>query len=295
MSVQEVLEQFHFERVLSHDTRTKLIHILGRVQDEAAILTFEKAQFEDEEIPEMPKLINNLTNVVNNNIYGWGSANLMSRVPDTRVKMIYPATEVHISKYEAQERYLIAETPAIYNEYTYPYIQSIPPERTQWVQNILDGTSEADRVLLRDEDPENGFVILPDMKWDGSVEALYWVAIAMRNDVSSIRSLGKEHLDLLKRIRTKAYDLAKEKFGLQKHQLRLFVHYPPSYYHFHVHITAVSFIDAPGVTAGQAHLLDTIIDNIELYGDYYQRATIPTLVGKKFALYQAIKPSYVQE
>ncbi|KAG0172785.1 hypothetical protein DFQ28_002945 [Apophysomyces sp. BC1034] len=287
MSIPEVLEQFKFERVLSHDTRTKLLHVLGHVGDEAAILTFEKAQYEESEIPELPKLVQNLTDVVNNNIYGWGSANLASRLPDTRVKMIYPATEIHIRKYEAQARYMIAETPAIYEQMTYPYIQAIPTERIQWVQNILNGTSEADRVLFRDEDPENGFVILPDMKWDGSVESLYWVAIAMTNSIYSIRSLGKQHLGLLKNIRAGAYQLAKEKFGLQERQLRLFVHYPPSYYHFHVHITAVSFMDAPGVTAGQAHLLDTVIDNIELYGDYYQRATIPMVVGEKFPWYCA--------
>jgi m7GpppX diphosphatase len=34
------------------------------------------------------------------------------------------------------------------------------------VYNILAGEKEAERVLYRDEDPEQGFVLLPDLKWD---------------------------------------------------------------------------------------------------------------------------------
>lgn len=32
--------------------------------------------------------------------------------------------------------------------------------------NILAREKEAERVLYRDEDPQNGFVLLPDLKWD---------------------------------------------------------------------------------------------------------------------------------
>lgn len=36
------------------------------------------------------------------------------------------------------------------------------------VYQILGGLKEAERVIFRDEDPENGFIILPDLKWDGT-------------------------------------------------------------------------------------------------------------------------------
>jgi hypothetical protein len=40
------------------------------------------------------------------------------------------------------------------------------------------------------------------------------------------------------------------------------VHYPPSYYHFHIHVTAATF--APeNDRVGRAHLLDDIIENLE--------------------------------
>jgi hypothetical protein len=34
------------------------------------------------------------------------------------------------------------------------------------VYNILDGVKEAERVVHLDKDPETGFVLVPDLKWD---------------------------------------------------------------------------------------------------------------------------------
>ncbi|KAI9025820.1 HIT-like domain-containing protein [Phycomyces nitens] len=285
--LNDILNKFIFTRVLSHDTRTKLVHVLGRVGDEDAILTFEKAHFPDITIPTLARSTDKLIDPVENNIYSWALASVTTNVPNTHVKAIFPATELHIKKYEAQARFLVAETPALYQTVTLPFVKAIPASRTKWVQNILDGTSEADVVLFRDQDPLTGFVVLPDMKWNGAKESLYWVAITNRSDVLSLRSLNPDHMELLVKIRKAAHKLAKEKFDLEPHQLRLFVHYQPSYYHFHVHITAMSFMDAPGVTAGQAHLLDTIIDMLKLCPDYYQRATLPFVVGEHHPLYLA--------
>ncbi|KAI7864857.1 HIT-like domain-containing protein [Spinellus fusiger] len=270
-SLKEIVRDFTFQRVLSHDTKSKILHVL--------------AHYSDVIIPELAASTHRLVDATENTIYSWAMASIKTDSPDTHVKAIFPATELHIQKYEAQTRILVAETPELYQNVTLPFIKSIPAARLQWVRNILNGTSEADVVLHRDEDPLLGFVILPDMKWNGAKESLYWVAIINREDLLSLRSLEPCHLILLKRIRAMAYHLAKEKFDLDPYQLRLFVHYQPSYYHFHVHITAVSFADAPGVTAGQAHLLDSIIDMLTITPDYYQRATLPFVLGDRHSLY----------
>ncbi|KAI9481144.1 MAG: HIT-like domain-containing protein [Benjaminiella poitrasii] len=283
-SIKNILSKFRFVRVLSNDTRIKLVYLLGEVDGQDCILSFEKTQYEDSVIPMLAYSVNNMTDVVENNIYAWCTA-IISNTADTRLKVIFPATDVHIAKYEAQQRVMLLESPERYQTITLPYIKSIPEKRTQWVHNILNGTAESDRVIYHDHDPETGFVILPDMKWDGSVETLYWVAISMRSDILSLRSLTDEHIPFLKKLREKCYELTKEKAGLSPSQLRLFIHYQPSYYHFHVHITAVAFSDAPGVVSGQAHLLDTVIDHLELYPDYYQRATIPFVIGERHTLH----------
>jgi m7GpppX diphosphatase len=287
----DILKGFVFERVLSNDSRTKLVYVLGKYKEDECILSFEKVGFEDGTAATLAQSAKGFEDQVMNNIYGWALTNISENKLDTRVKVICPATETHILKYETQARIMYVETPSLYQQVTLPYIKSIPEKRIQWVKNILDGSAEAERVIHHDHDPETGFVILPDMKWDGHVETLYWVAITMRSDILSVRSLEGKHVGLLKKIRDTAYKLVKERTNLLPEQLRLFVHYQPSYYHFHVHITAVSFADAPGVVTGQAHLLDSVIDNLELYPDYYQRVTLPCVLGERHPLITAYNQS----
>lgn len=65
--------------------------------------------------------------------------------------------------------------------------------------NILEHKSEADRILYEDPDKETGFIILPDLKWDGKqVEDLYLTGICHARNIMSIRDLNKSHLPMLK-------------------------------------------------------------------------------------------------
>lgn len=36
----------------------------------------------------------------------------------------------------------------------------------QWVYNILEKKAEVERIVFEDPDPDVGFVLLPDFKWD---------------------------------------------------------------------------------------------------------------------------------
>lgn len=107
--------------------------------------------------------------------------------------------------------------------------------------NILEKKAEADRIIYEDPDPDTGFVLLPDFKWDQKqvtkefvilnlttrccwnrhiaplmmskssritvsslqIEDLYLIAIVHRRDVKSLRDLTSEHLPLLTNIRSK--------------------------------------------------------------------------------------------
>ena len=67
--------------------------------------------------------------------------------------------------------------------------------------NILDGKSEADRVVYNDPHPDTGFVLLPDMKWDqNELENLYMLAVVRRRGILSLRELTQEHLPLLRNV-----------------------------------------------------------------------------------------------
>ena len=80
----------------------------------------------------------------------------------------------------------------------------------------------------------------------------------------------------------------KEKYDVDRSQLRIYLHYQPSYYHLHVHFTHLRY-DAPGSGAERAHLLADVIQNIELLGDYYQRAALSFTARLNDALYKAFQ------
>jgi hypothetical protein len=56
-----------------------------------------------------------------------------------------------------------------------------------------------------------------------------------------------------------AVQVLESKFGVPGNQIRAYVHYQPSYYHFHVHFAHTSLDLGGGSAVGKAHLLDDII------------------------------------
>lgn len=84
------------------------------------------------------------------------------------VDVIYPCTPKHISKYSQQMSALLCETPEMYAAVTEPHIAATPASATAWVFNILDKKKEADRMIFEDPDPETGFMLHPDLKWDAT-------------------------------------------------------------------------------------------------------------------------------
>uniref|UniRef100_A0A672KCK8 m7GpppX diphosphatase n=2 Tax=Sinocyclocheilus grahami TaxID=75366 RepID=A0A672KCK8_SINGR len=144
----------------------------------------------------------------------------------------------------------------------------------QWVHNILEKKAEADRIVFEDPDPDTGFVLLPDFKWDQKqLQDLYLIAIVHRRDVKSLRDLTSEHLPLLTNIRSKGEDAIQQQYGIPQRKLRMYLHYQPSYYHLHVHFTSLEF-DAPGCRVERAHLLSDVIQNLQADSSYYRNRSL---------------------
>lgn len=154
----------------------------------------------------------------------------------------------------------------------------------------MEHKQEAERIIFEDSDPETGFILLPDLKWDGrNVENLYVLAIPHKHDIKSLRDLNASHLPLLRNIRKRATEAISNKYGMIETQLRMYFHYQPSFYHLHIHINPIRN-DAPGIWCEKSHMLDTVINNLELLGDYYQKATLPFVLydgNKLLELYEA--------
>lgn len=64
-----------------------------------------------------------------------------------------------------------------------------------------------------------------------------------------------------------------QRYQLPASQLRIYLHYQPSYYHLHIHFTKLSY-EVPGCSGERAHLLADVIQNLHLNSDYYKSQTM---------------------
>lgn len=84
-----------------------------------------------------------------------------------------------------------------------------------------------------------------------------------------MRDLTQEHLPILKSIRDESFKVIENFFGIKQEKIRAFFHYHPTFYHLHVHFAHVHRVESAGAFIDRELLLDDVINNIELKGDYY--------------------------
>lgn len=223
-----------------------------------------------------------------NDIYGNFLCVTDPEVNQLKVTIIYPASEKHISKYSAHARYLVEETVHDYRSVTLPHLEQ-EQLSLEWLYNILEHRKEKDRIVYEDPSEETGFILLPDLKWDGkTVEQLYLLALVRPKGIKSLRDLTTAHLPLLRNLKDNGTRAIKERYGIDSDHLRIYVHYQPSFYHLHVHFTYLKH-DPPGIHCEKSHLLTTIIENIELVPDYYQKVTLSCVLSETDKLYAKLK------
>jgi m7GpppX diphosphatase len=285
------LDMLEFVRILNENSKHKMIVIEAKHENERAVVVMEKSAFTEDNVKQILNDSNQDSNSslrcdFHNDIYGNYLAFPRSQLNGIKTTIIHPATDQHINKYSFQKIWLVWETPDSYRDITLPHIEN-QQFSLKWVHNILDHKSETERIVCDIKDPEIGFVLLPDMKWDGNqMNNFYLVAICRKLGIKSLRDLNDSHLPLLKNMKTKGCEAIREKYGLSSSSIRVYIHYQPSYYHFHVHFTALTY-DDPGSHVERAHLLDTVINNISLISDYYQKSTLAFPLKENDALYSA--------
>jgi len=204
----------------------------------------------------------------------------------------------------------VVESPDDYERATKSWIESIPESDANWVKNLttalgdkprgvwdLDEDKVKEKILWSDPNPETGFVLCPDPKWkshpklmseakknpkSSHLERMYFLAMPVRQDLRTLRDLRGEHLPLLKNIRDKSLEMIAEVYRVPRERIRVFVHYLPQFYYFHVHFAALA-IDY-GIFAGKAKLFDEVISNLEMDGEYYRKATLGYTLPKNHSL-----------
>lgn len=183
---------------------------------------------------------------------------------------------------------MIEETAERYEQITLPYLES-NKFSIEWVYNILEHKQESERIVFEDADDDKGFVLIPDLKWDGlNVKKMYLVAIVRKRGIKSIRDLTGEHLPLLRNVKEAGCRAIKSKYGVDADKLQTYLHYQPSYYHLHIHFNTVQY-EHPRLFIGSSHLLDTVITNLEIDFNYYKKATLPFRIKSSNSLNEYYK------
>lgn len=286
-----LIKRFQFVSVLDSNPQTKVMSLLGTIDNKDAIITAEKTHFLFDETVRRPSQDGRSTPVLYNCENEYSCINGIQELKEITSNDI----PIHIKKYEQQNFHLVRETPEMYKRIVQPYIEEMCNNgRLKWVNNILYEGAESERVVYKDfseENKDDGFLILPDMKWDGmNLDSLYLVAIVYRTDIKTIRDLRYSDRQWLINLNNKIRSIVPGCYNYAVHpdELRILVHYQPSYYHFHIHIVNIKH---PGlgnsIAAGKAILLEDIIEMLNYLGpEGYMNKTITYAIGENHDLWK---------
>ncbi|KAA0187420.1 Scavenger mRNA-decapping enzyme DcpS [Fasciolopsis buskii] len=213
--------------------------------------------------------------------------------------VIYPAEQHHFKKYLSPGCRLYEETPEIYRLIIVPFLSQQPYDLS-WVGNILSGEAETDRVIFSDKDPEQGFTLVLDYRWSGQhLNDLHCLGIVQRSDLTCLRDLRAAHIPLLRRMLRESRTLLSKKYTitednrpkqqLDEDQIVAYFHYPPTFYHLHMHFIHVNSYVNSSIRAGRAHVAEEVLRNLELESEYYSKRVMTIFLHENSSMFEAVR------
>jgi m7GpppX diphosphatase len=149
------------------------------------------------------------------------------------------------------------------------YLQTLEkrnPEKDIWIYNIIDGISEQESILYRDDK----CVVFINYFWDGKdVDKLQLLCMPTNTNLRSIRSLDASHLPLLEHMKQVTLQVIREKYGLEQGDIKMYFHYEPSTYHLHIHFVN-TIANQLHSSVEYSHELNSVMFNLNLFSDYYK-------------------------
>ncbi len=201
---------------------------------------------------------------------------------------------------------LVVEKPCHYqSDAMQEYIKGeLARPSKQWIGCVLDGTQESEEIKLNTEE----YLLLPDTEkvnryWrimstrerlsrqaggGGSQNVtLNWLAILKDPGIKTLRELEGKHVPMLMDLRERCLRKIEEETGKTADQVMVYLHYHPSVYQVHIHF-AYPYFQYGHRDVYRVHLLDSVIHNLQVDGDYYKNASIPVSVSKESVLYKLV-------
>jgi len=166
------------------------------------------------------------------------------------------------SKNITQEKKIINETYDMYLN----FIKNYDIKNDKWIYNIIDGFAEQTDIIYKN----NSCIIIPTITWDKSIHNLHILGFPTNKKYRSLRDLTSDDIVLLQNIKENGLKIIKEKYNLIEDNLKIYIHYPPSTYHLHIHFVNVKYTNACS-SVEYSHLLDNVIFNLILDSNYYKK------------------------
>jgi m7GpppX diphosphatase len=171
-----------------------------------------------------------------------------------------------VTKIKQAEKKIIRET---YKSYL-KTLENRDPKKDKWIYNILDGSSEQESILYRDDK----CVVIPTYMWDSvNIDKLHILCLPTDISLRSIRSLTNEHIPLLEHMERVTTEIIKNKYDLDECYLKMFFHYEPSTYHLHIHFVNSTNHDSRS-SVEYSHELHNVMFNLSICSNYYKRAIL---------------------
>lgn len=247
--------------VIGRDDGKKSLSLSCRINGDRAVVILERLPIAESEVA-----IDSISISECNDKYSYGRMDAC-----TKATVICPADDIHVKKYSSHPKQFIVESEEEYARVVQPWIHGM--QRAEWVENIVQGKAERERVLWSDDE----MVILPDSKSNHDGD---YLLVVFRDDrLKSLRDLADA--DVLLR--------AKENLQKIVHlpDYILYFHYPPSYYRLHLHAVRLDSIDSVRCKVGEAVLLESVLSNLSTDKSYYSRAALPVLIPSTYPLYKS--------
>jgi len=148
----------------------------------------------------------------------------------------------------------------------------VEDENKVWVYNILDHIAEMDRIIYEDKD----IILIPDYKWNNSLDSLHILCFFKDKKLYSIRELIGNHINMLENSLKNCKKCIFEKYELSEDSLLIFFHYHPSVWQLHLHFTNIKLINN-SILIPRAHLVNQVIENLKIDSDYYKKVKLEVL------------------
>lgn len=176
-------------------------------------------------------------------------------------------TETKLTKKKTNR--LIKDT---YQDYL-KFIETYNTNKDKWIYNIIDGISEQQNILYRDDK----CIVIPTYVWDAvNLNKLHILCIPTDTTLRCIRSLTNKHIPLITHMKKQTIKIINQLYKLNEANLKIYFHYIPSTYHLHIHFVNTEYIDA-GSSVEYSHSINNVLFNLEICPTYYQQIVLHIL------------------